>query len=141
MDKKEYQKWEAECNRIRKENGILLKAFGTWLSKKKLKEKTIASHIDNVSFYINDFLLYYDVIEAKDGADNIGSFLGDWFIRKAAWSSKAHIKASAASFKKFYTFLLEKGDIEEEELIELKAIIKEEMPDWLDNVEDIEGYW
>ena len=138
MDKKEYQEWEAECNRIRKENGILLKEFGTWLSKKKLKAKTIASHIDNVSFYINDFLLYYDVIEAKDGVNSIGDFLGDWFVRKAGWASDAHIKASAASFKKFYTFLFEKGDIEKSTLIELKADIKEEMPDWLSNVR---SYW
>ena len=76
------------------------------------------------------------MIEAKDGALEIGGFLGDWFIRKAAWSSQAHIKANAASIKKIYTFLLEKGEIDKTELAELKVIIKENMPDWLDNISE-----
>jgi len=55
-------------------------------------------------------------------------------------SSRANIKASAASFKKFYTFLFQRGDISKEALKDLKALIKEEMPDWLDNVDD-GGYY
>lgn len=131
-----YEKWEKESERIRKENEALLEEFKFWLSKSGLGDKTINNHIGNVDFYINNYLLYSDIIEAKDGALEIGGFLGDWFIRKATWSSRASIKSSAGSFKKFYTFLLERGDISKEELKELKALIKEEMPDWLDNVEE-----
>lgn len=136
----DYEKWERESERIRKENETLLKEFEFWLLKSGLKDSTVKSHIGNVDFYINDYLLYSDIIEAKDGALDVGGFLGDWFIRKATWSSRANIKASAASFKKFYTFLLEKGAISKETLKELKALIKEEMPDWLDNVDD-GGYY
>ena len=136
----DYEKWERESERIRKENEALLKEFTTWLTDAGLVNKTIKSHIGNVEFYINDYLLYADIIEAKDGALEIGGFLGDWFIRKAAWSSRANIKSSAASFKKFYTFLFEKGDISKEELKDMKALIKEEMPDWLDNVDE-GGYY
>jgi hypothetical protein len=39
-----YEKYEKECERIRKENQILLKGFESWLKKKKLSEKTISKH-------------------------------------------------------------------------------------------------
>jgi hypothetical protein len=47
----------------------------------------------------NDYLLYEDALEAKDGVDAVSWFLGDWFIRKAMWSSQASIKENAASLK------------------------------------------
>lgn len=135
MMNEDYKKWEAEKERIQADNKVLLQEFESWLAQSGLKASTISSHSQNVDFYINDYLLYTDdLVEAKDGALEIGYFLGDWFIRKAMWSSKAHLKANAASFKKFYTFLLSKGLIEKEELAEMKALIKEEMPDWLDSM-------
>ena len=102
-----------------------------WLKKKNLKEKTIRAHLVNVDFYINEFLLYEEAEEAKDGALNIGMFLGYWFIKKALWASTSQIKSNAASLKKFYTFLFEKEMIDKEELDELKAKIKSDMPEWL----------
>jgi len=51
-------------------------------------------------------------------------FLGYWFIKKAMWASQASIKSNAASLKKFYAFLLEKGLVEQEDLIELEETIK-----------------
>lgn len=129
----DYKKWEAECERIRKDNKILIAAFESWLSESGLGKKTVTSHSQNVDFYINDYLLYMDdLVEAKDGAMEINGFLGDWFIRKAAWSSQAHIKANAASLKKFYTFLFQKGMTSKEDLSDLKETIKEDMADWLD---------
>ncbi len=62
-------------------------------------------------------------------------FLGHWFIRKAMWSSVNQIKANAASLKKFYTFMCEKGYIVEEHLYDLCDIIKDEMPDWIEAME------
>jgi len=55
--------------------------------QKILSKKTIDKHVSNVDFYINDFLLYEDAIEAADGVSSMGMFLGYWFIRKAMWSS------------------------------------------------------
>jgi hypothetical protein len=62
-------------------------------------------------------------------------YLGYWFVKKAVWSSAANVKGSATSLTKFYTFLLEKKLIEAEVLLDLKATIKEEMADWLEQVE------
>ncbi len=114
-----------------------------------LKFKTIKKHVENIDFYINEFLLYEDAVEAKDGADNIGMYLEYWFIKKAVWSSAAQIKANAASLKKFYTFMNQKGLIAIEYLNELKEIIKEEMSEWIatmeryedPTIEDIEEVW
>ena len=146
---KSYEQYEKECKRIRKENENLLIDFKKWLSGKKLSKKTIDKHVSNVDFYINDFLLYEDAIEAADGVSSMGMFLGYWFIRKAMWSRKAAIKENAASLKKFYEFMLEKKKIAKESFEYLKETIKEDMPEWTatmeryDNpdIEDPEEIW
>ena len=127
----EYEKWEKDCEIIRQQNNKILDDFAEWLEKSGLKDTTINRHCRNVDFYINEFLLYEDAIPAKEGASSIGMFLGYWFIRKAMWSNVAAIKQNAASLKKFYQFMLERNEIEVDELDGLKKTIKEDMPDWL----------
>jgi site-specific recombinase XerD len=100
-----------------------------------LSEKTLKNHILNIDFYINEYLLYEDAIEAKNGVNSVSDFLGYWFIKKVMWSSKSSIKSTATSLKKFYTFLLEKSLIEPDDLKELKETIKLEMTDWLETME------
>ena len=144
-----YEQYEKECDRIRQGNKHLLNDFEKWLSENNLSNKTIKKHISNVDFYINEFLLYEDAIEAADGVGSIGMFLGYWFIRKAMWASKTAIKESAASLRKFYQFMLERGRISEESLERLRERIKDDMQEWLatleryDNpdIEDPEEIW
>lgn len=83
-------------------------------------------------------MLQYDIIPAEEGLLEIGSFLGDYFIRKAAWASKYSIQENISSFKKFYTFLvkIEKTDVED--LQKMHELIKEEKAYWLKNVDN---YW
>ncbi len=102
-----------------------------------------------MDFYINEFLLYEDAIEAIDGAIEIGSFLGYWFIKKALWASKSTIKENAASLKKFYQYLLEDGKVPEKAFSSMKESIKENMPEWLatvdryddPDIEDMQDVW
>lgn len=47
------------------------------------------------------------------------------------WASEKSIKGNAASIKKFYTFMHEKGLVDKEDLTDLKHVIKAEMPEWL----------
>jgi len=102
-----------------------------------------------VDFYINDFLLYEDAIEAADGVSSIGMFLGYWFIRKAMWASKSAIKQNATSLKKFYEFMLERRKIAKESFEYLKETIKEDIPEWTatmeryddPDIEDPEEIW
>ena len=127
----DYEKYEAECKKIRKANDKILDEFYEWLKATGLSKKTIKNHVSNIDFYLNEFLLYEEAIEAKDGAGDVGMFLGYWFIRKAMWASQSSIRSNATSLKKFYTFMYEKGLIKKEKLTDLKQRIKEEMPEWL----------
>jgi len=127
----DYEEYEAACKEIREDNAKLLEKFKKWLRQKNLAAKTIRTHTENVDFYINEFLLYEDAVEANDGADEIGMFLGYWFVKKAMWASPAQIKSNAASLKKFYTFMNEQGEISDELLAQLKETIKEDMPEWI----------
>ncbi|MBL0717169.1 MAG: hypothetical protein JJV89_03875 [Desulfosarcina sp.] len=127
----DYEEYEKACKKIKKENKKLLNEFEKYLLNSGLKSKTVDNHITNITFYINEFLLYEDSVQAKDGTNDVGMFLGYWFIKKAMWSSSAQIKSNAVSLKKFYTFMNEKGMITKDDLDDLKVKIKEEMPEWI----------
>ena len=135
MPTDEYEKYERTCKKIRAENATLLSDFEQWLAKKGLAENTIRQHIEKVELYVNTFLLYEEVVPAKDGVSQISMFLGYWFIRKVMWSIPNSIKQNAASLKKFYTFMHEQGQIKAGELQYLKETIKEEMPEWIGTVD------
>ncbi|MGC9348694.1 MAG: recombinase [Anaerolineae bacterium] len=128
---KGYEEYEAECERIRAANAELLDEFSDWLRQSGLSDRTVRKHVRNVDFYINHYLLYDEAVEPQDGARKAGAFLGYWFIRKAMWASESSIRANAASLKKFYRFLHERGVVSKEDLDSLKETIKEEMPEWL----------
>ena len=137
MDKK-YKEWEIQIERAKKHNNELLKEFEDTLIEKSLKPKTIKNHLENIDFFANDYLLRYDITLVEEGAQNIGMFLGDFFIRKASWASKYTIQENIASFKKFYTFLYESGRIPKKELLQMKELIKDEKDEW---IEEVENYW
>ena len=128
----DYDKYEIEAEKVRNANKIHLSEFADWLKNKGLAKKTIDNHVTNIGFYINQFLLREDAADVTKGClpSRLDDFLGDWFIRKTTWASCANIKSSAASFKKFYAFLLEKGVIGQDDYHEVCETIKEEMPGW-----------
>ena len=127
----DYEKYENECKQIRETNKPLLIEFEHSLKSSGLSKTTINNHVSNIDFYVNEYLLYEDAIEAKDGVGAVGMFLGYWFIKKAMWASQTNVKGNATSLKKFYTFLYERGLIKKDELDDLKETIKEDMPEWL----------
>jgi len=131
----DYEKYLGACKKIRKFNKRLLRGFEDWLKASGLSAKTIQKHLYNIDFYINEFLLYQEATDAKDGAGSVDLFLGYWFIRKALWASQTSIRGNAASLKKFYTFMHEKGLIEDDDLANLKETIKRGMPEWLATLE------
>lgn len=130
----DYETYEAECEKIRAENKMLLDAFQKSLETKKLSKKTIDKHIFNVDFYINDFLLYEDAEPPEDGTILLNYFFNSWFIRKAMWASATSIKENITSLKKFYGFMEEKGRIEPDDYLEMLQEIKESKEEWLKNL-------
>ena len=130
----DYEAYEKERDAIREINKLHLAGFEKWLKSDGLSEKTIDRHVLNVDFYINDFLCYYDAEDVRHGCYSVSQFLGSWFIKKAMWSSCTGIKSNAASFKKFYMYMLAVGVIEQEDYDFLCKTIKLELPEWLDNM-------
>lgn len=145
----DYKQYEIECEKIRESNKQLLEDFANWLRRSNLADKTINEHVQNIDFYINEYLLYEDAVEPQDGVLSVRMFLGYWFIRKAMWASQTSIKRNAASSKKFYQYLYERGWVDKADLDLLKETIKEEMPEWLatlaryddPSITDMEEVW
>lgn len=139
MKNTKYELWEEAVKNIVAENQKILDEFELWLQKKKLSIKAINKHVSNIDFFINNYLVRYEPIKAKDGAPEIGSFLGDYFIRKAMWASKNSIIEYIASFRKFYTFMVEVNKTPIDDLNEMKEIIKEEREDWFDSLQEFDS--
>ena len=141
--------FEDECEDRELYNENLLAEYRGYLTEKKLTPRTLEKHLSNVEFYINDYLLDNEDLEARDGVSEISLYLGYWFIRKGAWTGPAAIKDHASSLKNFYQFMLQKGEINQEEFSELKETIKEEMPEWIatlkryldEDIEDMDEVW
>ena len=121
----EYEEYERQCKLIREENSVILDAFETWM---------LGKGRDNIDFYINEFLLYESPKHAAEGVDEVGVFLGYWFIRKAMWANETTIKSNATSLKYFYDFMKERNEVDAEAVKEMKERIKEDLPEWIATV-------
>ena len=133
---------------IREENKSLLDAFELWALGQGLSESTASKHKENINFYINEFLQYEGPKHAIEGVNEVGLFLGYWFIRKAMWANEENIKSNAASLKKFYDFLAEQGEVTPEAVRAMKARIKDDLPKWVATVKryndptiEVEDVW
>jgi len=137
--KEYYEEFEANCEKIMTENHHIIEGFRQYLKAKKLLEKTINKHVFNAEFYINDFLLYEEPLQPREGINMLDSFLGFWFIKKALWASVTSINENIASLKHFYTYLHQNGEVSSEELYEMKQVIKENKHEWIENLRAYEG--
>lgn len=124
--------FEKKSEELIKTNEEYLKIFKNDLENSNLSPKTIRSHLANANFYINEFLVR-SLLPMACGVEEIGSYLGDFFIRKCMWSTPGTIKTTAASIKKFYKCMLENGKIDKEDYEELCYRIKCDMEDWQRN--------
>jgi hypothetical protein len=130
--------YEQVADKIRAENTELLRGFETWLEQSGLKEKTVRKHLGNVSFYIDHYLLYDDIVRPQEGLSAVNGFFNWFFPRKAMWSNVTTTKETVAGLKKFYWYLVEIGLLEAQEYEEFLAEVKSEMPEWLAHYLDLE---
>lgn len=128
----DYEEYEKECDRIRKDNGELLSLFEDDLTNAGLSSKTIRRHLSNVDFYINEYLLREEPLTIEYGTAKLDTFLGDFFIRKCMWSTPASIKSTAASIKKFYKCILDHSKLDKKYYDYLCDDIKENLEQWQD---------
>ncbi len=125
---KEVSYEEAE-DLIRADNDEYLDLFVKDLETKGLSDKTIRTHLTNMDFYLNSYLLYEEPCSMQEGAWKVDSFLGEFFIRKCLWSTPSTIKSTAASIKKFYKCMLDHGKIS-------KSVYEYMIDDIRDNLEE-----
>ena len=133
--------YEVELEKNIKRNKKFINEFEKWLIAQKLGNKTIRKHLNNIDLFINDYVNYYEVTKMEDGISSAYSFLNDWFIRKCAWSSVTSIKETAASIKKFYQCMSEKGYVSSEDYKFLCRMIKDNMDNFIDSFMEYEEGW
>ena len=126
---------EKKIKENQRRNKKFIKEFEEWLKEKSLSDKTIKKHISNVDIFINDYLNYYDVETAEEGITSVYSFLNGWFIEKCMWATPYTTKEEAASIKKFYAYMSEKGYVEKEDYKFLCEELKDSMDEILDTLE------
>ena len=126
---------EKKIKENQKRNKKFIKEFEEWLKEKSLSDKTIKKHISNVDIFINDYLNYYDIETAEEGITSVYSFLNGWFIEKCMWATPYTTKEEAASIKKFYAYMSEKGYVEKEDYKFLCEELKDSMDEILDTLE------
>ena len=124
----DYEAYEKKCDEIREANDELLELFYEDLVN--LSDRTRRKHVNNVGFYINEYLLREQPLTFDHGITMIDDFLGYFFIRKCMWSTPGTIKTTAASIKKFYKCMVDHGKITKADYQFLCDEIKEGMPQW-----------
>lgn len=126
---------EKKIEENKKRNKKFMKEFEEYLKEKNLKDKTIKKHLSNVDLFINDYLNYYDIETLEEGINSVYSFLSGWFIEKCMWATVYTTKETAASIKKFYAYMSEKGYVKKEDYKELCEELKDNMDEILDTLE------
>ena len=121
--------YDAETTAIMKANEELLSLFAADIDH--LAPKTRKTHLENIDFYINSYLLHYEPLDFTYGIQKIESFMEDFFIHKCIWSSPSAMRSMAASIKKFYHSMMVHEKIKPSDYDYLCATIKENMEFWL----------
>ncbi len=112
-------------SRGRLENEVekFVDSFYKYLKQEKgISEETASAHAYQIRFFAPQYLIEYDgksLLEVT-GSD-IEDYLGNWYIRKVLNSNKSDVRPALVAFKKFYKFLHESGNVEEEELNDILA--------------------
>nr|QNO51097.1 tyrosine recombinase XerC [Methanosarcinales archaeon ANME-1 ERB6]QNO53790.1 tyrosine recombinase XerC [Methanosarcinales archaeon ANME-1 ERB6] len=101
-----------------KEVEKFVESFYNYLKQEKgISEETASAHAHQIRFFALHYLIGYEeksLLEVT-GSD-IEDYLGNWYIRKVFGSGRSDVRYILVAFKKFYKFLHERGNLEEEEL-------------------------
>ncbi|KIS03203.1 DUF6933 domain-containing protein [Paucilactobacillus wasatchensis] len=117
--------FEKIFNEVQANNQLLLTEFKNYLTLSEgLSKKVVNKHVENVRFFISEYLLYYTIKTPLKMVDELTDYLSDWLPRKGAYSG-AELKSNAASIKKFLTFMETVGEISTKDAKSGKEIIKD----------------
>ena len=86
-----YYEDPSDAKEIQEKHNALLELFYEDISH--LSDKTIRNHLSNVSFFLNDYLIYYQGADYEEMTE-ISMYFSDFFIRKCMWSTPATTKST-----------------------------------------------
>ena len=133
-DDDDFDEEPEESIEARKENKKYMDLFFNDLQAAGLSEKTIRNHMENVDFYLTDYVPFEDdeAKGMKGGAETymLRGFLGYFYIHKCMWSTPNNLKTTGASLKKFYKCMADHGEIDKVKYKDICTLFKEEMADW-----------
>lgn len=122
------------CEEKIKENEKYFKIFERELKNEGLSEKVKKRHMDNAYFYVNHFLLTYDILSMEDGLNETMDFFGYYFIRKCLFSNPTTFKEMLASIKKFYKIMYQHNFLDDDNYNQFFYTIKECKDEWLNEL-------
>jgi site-specific recombinase XerD len=128
--------YDARADAIRAYNQPILEGFETRLKQAGLSPKTVKNQVSDIDFF-GEYLVYYDdPLKRLDEADegDVYRFLADWFPRKAMWSSESSVKAYLTSFRKFFSWLGQTGQVSDQAVSRVLSTLKEERETFLEAV-------
>ncbi len=115
-------------------NCYLIKYFADDLYEyKKLSDKTIQNHVDNVDFYLNFYTVEYleDSAEEEMHESTRKSFMADFFPHKTLWCSMSAIKEMSVSLVKFYKRMNENDLVDDQDFTYFRLEVKESKDEWI----------
>lgn len=118
--------------RLKERNTTLLAEFTNHLIlQRKLGKRKAHAHASHLEFYGNEYLWGYHSVDLLAGHSYIGSFFGDWFIRKAMWSDEAVIRANVVSFGLFYEVMRELGHLDAGVCAKVQKVLMAGESEWI----------
>lgn len=104
--------------RLEKEVEKFVESFYKYLKQEKgISEETASAHAHQIRFFALHYLIGYEeksLLEVT--SSDIEDYLGNWYIRKVFGSGRSDVRSILVAFKKFFKFLHERGNLEEEQL-------------------------
>lgn len=130
---------EDNLNKIFEFNQRYIDKFSDYLKENKLKEKTINKHIDNIVFFLNNYLTREYVYSLFNSADSLNDFFSYFFIHKCTFANVNSMKEFVATFRYFYKYLYENKYINKETYDYTEFLFKEEKENWLEKMKEYDS--
>lgn len=103
--------------------------FGDYLTnEKKLSEKTVNKHVNNIYWFGLNYLIEYDRGSILDSdSTDILDYVGNFYIRKSLFCTKKDIDSLLTSFKKFFKYLKIKHLVDEYDWKEILTVCSDKL--------------
>ena len=130
MSNEEYEK---SCTLIREANKGYLSIYEKYLIDHGLSTRTVSRHMNNLDYYLNDYLLRDDALSMEDGIEKIDDYFSHFFIRQPNGATPGTIKSTSDSIRKFYQCMVVNNKIDKDGFICVCKTIKDSLPGWQAN--------